>query len=408
MSAPRVFAYVGSMGNRENRGHGEGVTAFRFDPETGALAFVNQIEVDEPCTLAVAHDARTLYSTNEMAKFVDGLPGTGGGMTAMAINQIDGSIRLLNQTPSMGAIPAYMCLDTSGTYACAAIHGSLGALSHYERNENGVFECHKIFDRSGVSLFPLREDGSLGPGCDFLEFTTPGNADYCAAHPEEVERGFPGQPLLSRKILQMKVTVHCVDFDHRGYGVVCERGSDRMYLIRINRETNRLELLYEHKAPLGSAPRHVTFHPEKPFFYITNEMESTVSAFRLEEEQRFEAIQTVSTLAPGDDFKNSPADIRIHPSGKFLYASNRGDNSIAVYRVDLETGLLEQTEIFQLGEPSPRWFDIDPTGAILLVANSNADRVVSLRIHPETGSLSFTGYDARVMSPSCVRFAVLP
>ncbi len=408
MKESRTFVYVGSMGNRENRGCGEGVSAFEFDGSTGAFRFVNLLEVEEPSVLAASPDGKYLYSTNEMSKFIDGLPGSGGGVTAMRIDPDNGAVSLINQVPSLGAIPAHICVNQTGAYVCASVHGALYALSRYVENEKGEYECRPEYDPTAVSLFKVREDGGLNPGCDLFVVDEPGHADACQRHPELANRGFPGVSLLSKRMLQLRTAIHSVNFNSNGLGVICERGADRIYLCRIDSENDRLQILNRYDAPLGSGPRHSAFHPTLPYLYITNEVESSVSVFHVNEDSAvIEPIQTIRTLNTGSTEKNSPADIHVDPLGRFVFASNRGTNSITVYQINADTGELQFVEVFYVGDPFPRGFDIDPTGNYMVVVCSDTNRIISLKIDPQTGRLRFSGQEAAVKSPVYAKIVVL-
>jgi 6-phosphogluconolactonase len=159
------------------------------------------------------------------------------------------------------------------------------------------------------------------------------------------------------------------------------------------------------KLPPGSGPRHFAFHPRAPFAYAINELNSTVTAFAYDAQKgALSTLQTLSTVPEGVT-RNYPADVQVHPSGRFLYGSNRGHDSIAVFTIDTETGKLTPHGQQAQGIKTPRGFGIDPTGTYLLVANQDGDSLISFRIDAETGALEPTGQKIDVPKPVCVKFA---
>ena len=156
--------------------------------------------------------------------------------------------------------------------------------------------------------------------------------------------------------------------------------------------------------PPGTGPRHIAFHPHRPFTYVISELQSTVTVFQaVERWVTFEAVQTISTLP--DDFRgqNLGAEIKVAPSGRFVYASNRGHDSLAIYAADQETGKLSLVGHESTRGTGPRDFAIDPSGALLLVANQDTDTVVTFWIDPDSGVLTATGYVAEVPTPVCLQ-----
>jgi 6-phosphogluconolactonase len=157
----------------------------------------------------------------------------------------------------------------------------------------------------------------------------------------------------------------------------------------------------------GSGPRHFAFHPSGRFAYLINEMGNTLSAFSYEPESGgLTLLQTVGTLPEGFDGQNTTADVQVHPTGKFVYGSNRGHNSIVVYAVDSETGELSYVGHVPTGGDTPRNFALDPTGTYLLAANQDSDNVVVFRVDPNTGLPTPTGAQASVSMPVCIKFVV--
>lgn len=401
-----LYLYIGTWGSREQEGDGKGVYGCRMDTSTGELSPAGLLsDVDEPGVVAVSPDRRTLYTVNEMTRFPDGQAGSGGGVSALRIDPETGALSLLGQVSSLGTLPAFLCTDPAGEYVLCADHSTFQVVSRYVRGEDGKYHCERSYDASGVALFKVQPDGGLSQGCDFAEIREPGSAWAYEKDPSKFVHEFSGLPIDSPTFLQDHPHAHSVNADPYGLVYVCDRGSDSVILMEIDRQNDRLRTVFSYHTRLGTGPRHLALHPEKPYFYITSEIESSVTVFAVDREAKtFRELQTVPTLPEGCKEKNGPSDIHVHPSGRFVYAGNRGYDSIAVYAVHEETGLLSPVEVFELGKPEPRGFAIDPSGQFLVVGHRKAGEVESYRISQETGKLSRTGFTTSVPSPCCIRF----
>jgi len=183
-------------------------------------------------------------------------------------------------------------------------------------------------------------------------------------------------------------------------------GADRLMTFRLDMERGVLSPADTPwtQLPPGTGPRHLAFHPHRPFAYVISELRSTVTVCRYDEQQgTFEALQTISTLPDAFTGQNSGGEIMVAPSGRFVYASNRGHDSLAIYAADQETGRLSLVGHESTQGVSPRAFIIDPSGALLLVANQDADTVVTFWINQDTGTLRATGHVAAVPTPVCLQ-----
>lgn len=401
--------YVGSWGNREQRGHGNGISAFVFHEETGGFTYIDTLEgVEEPGTLTVSPDNKYLYCANEMTKFPKGEYAAGGGISAMRIEQEKGRLQLINQTSSLGSLPAYVCMDTSGKYVCCSNHASFAVISTYLRNNNGEFTCQKKYDSSGIALFKVGGQGEIQPGSDLIIFQEPGSYHIYKENMEMADHHFPGNWIESPQIFQSSSHAHSINFDKNGVGIVCDRGTDMLHMVRIDEKKNCFIEGFTCHTRLGSAPRHLVFHPKLPCFYVVNELESTVSVYEFNEDRsRFGEVQVISTLVEGNITRNAPSDIRIHPSGKFVYASNHGDNSIAVYQVHNKTGRLLRVQVLEMEGIYPRGIGVSPKGNYLVVGNMDSDSITSYKIDEVEGTLLWSGHTAKVDTPTSIQFAQL-
>jgi len=201
---------------------------------------------------------------------------------------------------------------------------------------------------------------------------------------------------------------HQIPFDPGGpFALVNDLGLDRTYVYRLDRAPGRLvpnDPPFVSAAP-GAGPRHLAFHPSRRFVYVLNEIDSTIQAYGYDGERGvLSALERVSTLPSGWRGENSTAQIVANPSGRFVYASNRGHDSIAIFGVDEASGRLTPAGHEPTRGRTPRNFDLDPKGAFLLAANQDSDTVVPFRVDPATGALAPTGQVVEAGSPSCVVF----
>jgi 6-phosphogluconolactonase len=190
----------------------------------------------------------------------------------------------------------------------------------------------------------------------------------------------------------------------------CNLGTDKIMIYRFDSKKGKLTANQQPWVQVkpGAGPRHFTFHPSGRYAYVMNELDSTVTAFALDSTNgTLKEAQTVHTLPQGFSEMNTTADIHVSPSGKFLYGSNRGHNSVVVFEIEERTGKLRFIEHVATGGRTPRNFAIDPTGTFLLAANQDSDTIVSFRLDPGTGRLKPTGYVAEVPSPVCLKLVPL-
>lgn len=358
------IVYIGTYTRTEPhvQGKAAGIYAYRLDSGSGALEHLSAAAgAVNPSFLAVDATRRYLYAVEELDVY-EGQPG--GAVSAFAIDQSTSALTLLNHQPTHGANPCYVGIDNSGRYALVA-------------NYSG----------GNVSVFPIEADGALAPAS-----TTVQHAGIATHHDGPHAHSIVATP------------------DSR-YLLAPDCGLDRIFIYRLDIERGTLianDPPFVMLAP-GAGPRHLAFHPSGNTLFSINERNSTLTAFAYEPDGAvLRVLQTVSTLP--DDFtgKNTCADIHIHPSGRFLYGSNRGHDSIAIFAVDAETMQLRALGHVSTAGRTPRNFGIDATGTFLLVANQDTDTVVTFRIDQATGALAATGEITSVPSPVCVRIIAPP
>jgi 6-phosphogluconolactonase len=359
-SGPTFLAYVGTY----TRGSSKGIYAYRFDARSGKLAPLGlAAETVHPSFLAVHPTGKFLYAVNEIDDFRGQKTGS---VSAFAIDPRGGKLAPLNVVPARGTISCHLVVDRSGRTLLVANYGS-----------------------GSVAAFRLGADGRLvEPASGFVQHQG-----------SSVDR-----------TRQQGPHAHSIDLsaDQR-FAVTADLGLDRVLVYRFDPARGALEPndpLSVAVAP-GSGPRHFAFHPAGRYAYAINELKSTVTAFAWDAARgALREIQTVSALPAGFRGTSHTAEIEVHPSGRFLYGSNRGHDSIAVLAVDPATGKLNPVERVPTGGKTPRNFCIDPTGTFLLAANQDSDSIVLFRIDPATGRLTPTGERVSVGMPVCIRFVV--
>ena len=358
--ADDFLVYFGTYTSGESRG----IYAYRFDAATAKLTSLGLAATAEnPSFLAIHPNGRYLYSVSELSGAVGEVT---GAVSSFAINKETGKLTLLNKVSAQGDGPCHLNVDRTGRMLVVANYTS-----------------------GSVRAFPLRDDGKLGEASSLMQ-----------------HRGSSVNP---RR--QQGPHAHSVNFslDNR-FLVAADLGLDKLIVYRADPARATIEPNDPPftKVKPGSGPRHFAYHPSGPNAYVINEMLSTVTVFHYEAERgALNEVQTISTLPEGFEGRNSTAEVRLHPSGKFLYGSNRGHDSIAVYAVDAETGMLRAVEHVLTGGQRPRNFEIDPSGKFLFAANQDTHNVVVFRIDPATGRLTPLGEQVEIPSPVCVRFVGL-
>jgi 6-phosphogluconolactonase len=353
----KYLLFVGTYTEKESKG----IYAFRFDTASAELTSLGvAAKTTNPSFLAIDQTSHFLYAANEFEKYKGA---SSGALSAFAIDRQTGKLSLLNEVPSRGADPCYVAFDETGKYALVA-------------NYTG----------GSVAVFPVRADGQIGEPSAFVQHIGSSVNKQRQAGPH----------------------AHWIDTtaDNR-FAIAVDLGLDELLVYRFNPNTGSLTPNTPPNAKLdpGSGPRHLSFHPNGKFAYVVNELQSTITTFSYQASQGvLDKLSTVSTLPHGFTGANESAEIHVHPSGKFLYASNRGHDSIALFSIDRTTGALTPADYFPTRGKTPRNFEIDPTGKLLFVANQDTDNIVVFRIDPQNGRLTPTGQTLRVPSPVSLAF----
>ena len=353
----------------------EGIYVSQFDDSTGTIsAPVLAAAARSPSFLALHPSLPVLYAVSEVAD-ADGKPG--GALQAFAIDAATGSLTAKNHQPSGGGGPCHVAVDAGGRVALAANYGGGSAI-----------------------CLGLETDGSLKP----VVAGSPGGL-LQHAYDRKPDEGFnPGR--------QEKPHGHSIDPTPDGrFAIVCDLGLDEVFVHALDAGRATLAPHAAATTKAGAGPRHFALHPAGRFGYGVNELDLTVTAFAFDPQAgSLTEIQTLSTL-PADvtDRKGfSTAEIAVHPTGTFLYASNRGHHSIAMYAIDPASGKLSFLGVEPIRGKTPRAFAIEPTGRFLLAGGQESNTVTVFAIDPATGRLSFTGTSIDVPVPVCITFARQP
>jgi len=358
----KYLFYVGTY--TEEGSKSKGIYAFRYDAATSEITPLGlAAETTNPSWVALHPNGRFLYAVNEVGNYKG--PNS-GGVSAFSIDHATGKLTFLNEVASRGADPCYITVDKTGKYVLVA-------------NYTG----------GSVAVFPVLADGKLGEASAFVQHTGHGT------NPERQEGPH----------------AHSIDLspDNR-FAMADDLGLDELLVYKFDSPRGTLTPNDPPfaKVEAGAGPRHFVLRPDGKFAYVIAEMGHTVTVFSNDAASgRLQPLQTVTTLPKGFTGRNDDAEIRVHPSGKFLYASNRGDDSIAIYAIDQTKGTLTQVAIAHTGGKEPRSFEIDPTGRLLFAANQKSDNIAVFEIDAKTGLLAATGEVLKVGAPVCVKFVAV-
>jgi len=376
----KYLLFVGTYTEKESKG----IYAYRFDATTSELTPLGvAAETTNPSFLAIDPSRRFLYTVNEVRKYKGA---DSGAVSAFAINRQTGKLSLLNEVASRGADPCYIAFDKTGKFALVA-------------NYTG----------GSVAVFPVRNDARSDARNDARDDArADGHIGESSAFVQHVGSSV-------NKERQEGPHAHWIETtpDNR-FAIAVDLGLDELLVYRFDADPKtKPGSLTANDPPYakldpGAGPRHLAFHPNGKFAYVINELQSSITAFSYDASRgELHKLKTVSTLPKGFSGSNDASEIKVHPSGKFLFASNRGHNSIAVFSIDSHTGTLTFVDHFPTQGRTPRNFEIDPTGKLLFVANQDTNNIVVLRIDPNSGRLTPTGQTLHVPSPVCLKFMAI-
>lgn len=364
-----VFLFIGTYTPTEavSAGKASSIYVYKMEPNSGALTKIDSIEGPiNPSYLAIHPNSRYLYAVNEIA---DGTDEVLGQVSAFSIDTDEMKFQKLNTVSAQGDAPCHLTITPNGKYLLVA-------------NYVG----------GNIAAFPIALDGSLGEATSMVQHEGSG--------PDKGRQKGPH--------------AHMVKLFPNGENnfVSVDLGIDRVRHYQLDENTGQINSVGETPTLPGAGPRHLDFHPKSPWVYVVNELNHTIEVFHYTTILApFERKQRISTLREGSPAQAYPGAIKVHPNGRFLYASNRGqteeENSIAMYQIDEKDGQLTFLGIQSVNGSFPRDFEIDPSGKFLLVANQKSNNVVVYKINLETGTLEESGLDYEINTPVCLKFLAL-
>jgi 6-phosphogluconolactonase len=352
-----MLLYVGTYTEKGS----EGIYVYKFNTKNGKLSKLHTVkDVVQPSYLTVNKSQTYLYAVNELVEF-EGKKS--GSVSAFAIDQKSGNLTLINKQPSLGDAPCHISVSDNEKFVLVANY--LGG---------------------NVSVYPIEAGGKLGASVELKQHIGVG----------------------INKERQESAHAHSINLDNKNrFAIACDLGADKVFNYKFDDKSGKLELnqsqnFYQPKA--GAGPRHFTFHQSGKFAFLINELDCTITSLAVDEESGLlTEVQTVPTLPKGFSGANTCADIHISPNGKFLYGSNRGHDSLVVYKIDEKTGSLSYVEHALTGGKTPRNFTIAPNGKFLLAANQNSDSIKVFKIGEKSGKLTATVNSATVSTPVCLK-----
>ena len=339
-------------------GKSEGIYVYDLNGATGALTYSSHISgIDNPSFLALSPTHSHLYAVSETGD-------PGGKVFSYAIDPDSGALTYLNDQRSHGTLPCSIDVDKTGQCVLVANYGS-----------------------GTISSYPIQKDGTLGKAVSKIQHE--GSSVI-----ESRQRG-PHAHMIRH------------DLDDK-YVFVPDLGMDKIMIYTLDPSTATLTAHGEGSVPPGSGPRHIDFHPNRKYAYVINEISSTITAFQYDASAgTLTEIETVTTLPDHYEGTSHTADIHITDSGKYIYGSNRGHDSLAMYEIDESTGRLTMIGIELTRGENPRNFGIDPTNTFVLVGNQSTDTVTTFRLDHETGKLIDIGQVNEVPAAVCLKMVVV-
>ncbi len=350
-----MWCYIGTTGGQPPT-QGKGIYVCKFDPASGTLTTPElAVETKRPSFVALHPNGKFLYAVHESSG--------GIGAVAFSIDRATGKLTEINEQPSGGQGPCFVAVDATGKTLLIANYGS-GALAS----------------------LPIAEDGSLQAPVSVIQDQGTGPNPKRQAGPH----------------------AHSFNVDPSNHWAIgCDLGTDQVLVFKLDAATATLTpadppFVMTHP---GTGPRHLAFSPDGKFAYVIGELGNTITAFAWDAANgKLSELQAISTLPEGYAKDSFCAEVRVHPNGKFLYASNRGDDSISLFLIDPSTGMLTLKGQTKTGGHFPRNFNLDPTGQWLIAANEYSNDLFVFRIDQTTGELQATGHRVESPAPSCVRF----
>lgn len=354
--SPKMWVFFGTYTGKNSKG----IYRAEFDAATGKLGTPElAAETTSPSFLAIHPNRTHLFCVGEISTF-EGKKA--GGVSSFTLNTKTGELKLINQQSSVGPGPCHIACDKAGKNVIVANYGG-----------------------GSTTVIPVGADGKLGPASSFVQHKGSG----------------------VNKSRQESPHAHSVNLDAANkFAIVADLGLDKLLVYKFDSAKGTIEPNEPAAFQLhgGAGPRHFAFHPNGKLAFTNNELDSSVTSMTWNDEKgTFTKVSNLSTL-PAPHKGNSTAETVVHPSGKFVYVSNRGHNSIAIFEVNQSSGELKAIGHQGEGVKVPRNFNIDPTGKWMIVCNQDGHDAIVYAIDQSTGQLKPTGEKVAVGAPVCVKF----
>ncbi|MGW2291537.1 lactonase family protein [Streptomyces phaeochromogenes] len=391
----RLIAYVGTYGSESAPGAG-GITVLDVGLDGRKLTPLSRVtEPREAGYLVYAPSTRTLYAVDERKTDGRGPVEPPASVHSFAVSEEDGSLTWRNSRLAPGPRPTYLDLDERRRVLVTANHGDFGHVEHLVRKDDGTWTVKYLYDDSTVLLYGLDRNGRIGELRDVQVMS--GHGRDPNSSPQAGGHG------------QASAHAHCAVIDPSGtYVLVADKGTDCIHVYTLG---DKLELVYTYTFPPETGPRHIAFDLVSGRAFVTCEFSSDIASFVFYADSgRLHLLNQVSTVTEGYEGLNEPADVRVHPGGRFVYVNNRGEDSVAWFRVADDGGLTRVGHVPLAPSLHPgvaaRSFAFDPSGSFMLVADRPADLVRSYAVDETDGALSPLT-EVHVPQPAFVAFAEL-
>ncbi len=400
----KIYAYIGNWSFQANPEKGKGISVFEYNEENGNLDLIETIDKDVAAGQLYLDSTRGILYSNDECGELRGQIGGGGYIRAYGINPENGSLKLLNCKKSLSPEPSYICVDKDRKFLVTCHCADPFHVTKIIKNPDGSFTNETLFDDTGLVMFRLNDDGSLGEVCDAAITESKGRlGDGSSRNVDPVTGHIQMVRVISR--------LHSVVADPSGeIMAVCDKGMDKVYTYRIDPEKGRLVRLDEWTAPeIACFPRYCAFHPEKNVLYVNNENFAGLNSFNYDNKTgkitRFDSLYLLPEDPGNVDGKPVGAqDIMVHPNGKVLYCTLCGLNLIVVCRLDAN-GKPTPVQYIESRGNLPRGIALSPDGRFLLSGNMVSGDVTLFAVDEE-GMLTDTGKTFEAVSPSAIKFYI--
>jgi 6-phosphogluconolactonase len=358
MNAAPILVFVGAYAGKPD----EGISVYTMCDQSGKLTQTTVLGGQKnPSFVEVHPSGEFLYAVNEIGNFEGEKQ---GAVSAYSVDPKTGNLTLLNQQPTKGASPCHISISKDGKSALIANYTG-GSVASYRIGDDGKLSPPVSFHQhEGSSVNPSRQKGPHG---------------------------------------------HAINLDPSNqYAFASDLGLDKILIYKFDAKTSQLKKHGFATVAPGAGPRHFAISSKGKFAYSLNELHSTITSFAFDSKKgTLSPFQTISTLPTGYKGGNSTAEIKIHPNGKYLYSSNRGHDSIAVFKIHEKLGTLTPIQEQKTGGKTPRNFNITPNGKFLVAANQGSNDITVLKLDPQTGLLTPTSHRVETPRPVCIRFLEL-